>query len=143
LPAPAAAHADEIGHQIIELGGVADRVAADDGEPKPGAVGDCRGLVGVEVIALARVHGKGRQRILTRGIDQRPHPLQQLRLRSRRGRQHEREAAAGDQNVAERSKRQEVRIQPRADSSGGNHRVPGGHRPAKENAARDQRDRDK
>ena len=63
LPAPAATHTNEIGYQSVELGGIADRVATDYGEPKPDAVSDRRGFVGVEVIALGRMHGKRRQRI--------------------------------------------------------------------------------
>ncbi len=83
-PAAAVAHRGEVGDKLGEAGFVADRVAADHRVAHPRAVGDGRRAVGVEVIALRRLHGERRERVTLRHVHQSPNPGQVSGIRPRR-----------------------------------------------------------
>ena len=83
-PAAGVAHGGEVGDKLGEAGFVADRVAADHRVAHPGAVGDGRRAVGVEVIALQILHGERRERVTLRHVHQSPNPVQVSGIRLRR-----------------------------------------------------------
>ena len=106
------AHRGEIRDERGESGLVTDRVAADHREAQPGAVGDRRGAVGAEVVALRRMHRERRQRVTRRRVHQREYPRQIRRVRARRRRPHQHHSGRHQQHVAEQIEGQEHRGEP-------------------------------
>ena len=139
-PAVGVTHRHEVRDELGEPGLVTDRVATDHRVAQPGAVGDGRGAVGGEVVALARQHRERRHRIATGRIHQRPDPRQFGRVGGAPW------SATSGPARNRRSGRCPARRRPgcgrrnRPAPPARQRRVGRGHRPAQEDAPRDQGD---